>query len=327
MTDRAVTRRAFLGTTTAGAVAVSCAGPSVFAAERPLPELVVAQGPDGGRNAAAAIAALGGISRYVKRGQIVGLLPNAQGDHPGCSADIGVLTTVIKLCQDAGASEVRCLTWLPQQIWDHPRARFFRAPLEEAGAKLSLTSTGPQPAKPGDPPPPMPPEVAALWKTLDVPKGVALEQVRVIKALDECQVFISLPIFKDHIGTRFTGVLKNSMGVSHPADNGKFHPSFEGGDLAHLEQCVADLNTVVRRADLCVVSAMQCLKTNGPFGPGEVIKPSKVVAGSDPVALDCYGAGLLGLDGPKVGMVRKASEHGLGQIDLAKVRVETIDVS
>jgi uncharacterized protein (DUF362 family) len=169
--------------------------------------------------------------------------------------------------------------------------------------------------------------VAAQWKLLDVPKGVALKQVRIFKSLDECDVFVSLPVFKDHVGSRFTGVLKNYMGTSHPGDNQKFHPSFEGADLEHMEQCIADLNTAARRADLCVVSAMECLKTNGPFGPGEVVKPSKVVAGSDPVALDCYGAVLLGLDGSRVSMIRKASAHGLGQIDLTRVKIQKIDMS
>ncbi len=325
MSDRAMTRRTFLETTAAGALAVSCADSLALGAETP--DMVVAQGPDGGRNAKAAIEALGGMGRYVKRGQIVGLLPNVQGDHPGCSADVGVLRAVIGLCREAGASEVRCLSWLPQALWDHPRAKFAREPMEAAGAKLVLTPVGPPPAKRGDPPPPEPPEVAAQWKLVEVPKGVALKQVRIFKALDACDVLISLPVFKDHIGSRFTGVLKNYMGASHPGDNQTFHPSFEGADLERMEQCVADLNTVVRKADLCVVSAMECLKTNGPFGPGEVIKPQKVVAGSDPVALDCYGAGLLGLEGARVSMVRRASLHGLGQIELTRVKIKTIDVA
>jgi hypothetical protein len=250
-----------------------------------------------------------------------------QGDHPGCSTDLSVLKAAISLCKAAGASEVRCLSWLPQQVWDHPRARYLREPLEAAGAKLVLIPAGPPPEKRGEAPPPPPPEVAAQWRSLDVPKGVVLKQVRVFKALYECDVLISMPIFKDHVGSRFTGVLKNYMGASHPGDNQGFHPSFEGADLEHMEQCIADLNTVVRKADLCIVSAMECLKTNGPFGPGDVLKPGKVVAGVDPVALDCFGAGLLGLDGSQVGMVRKASRHGLGEIDLAKVKIKTIDVA
>ncbi len=325
MTERAMTRRAFVATTAGGALAVSLRGAPTFGDD--VPDIVVAHGPDGERNARAVVQALGGIQRYVKAGQVVGLLPNVQGDHPGCSADIGVMKAVAGLCREAGAKEVQCLSWLPQPLWDHPRARFFREPMEAAGVKLVLVSPGPPPTKPGEPAPEMPPEVAALWRTLDVPKGMALKQVRIFKALLDCDVLISMPVFKDHIGSRFTGVLKNYMGASHPGDNQKFHPSFEGANLEHMEQCVADLNTVARKADLCVVSAMTCLKTNGPFGPGEVISPSKVVAGTDPVALDCYGAGLLGLDGAQVSMVRKAAAHGLGQIDAARVKVKTIEVS
>jgi uncharacterized protein (DUF362 family) len=325
MSERAMTRRSFVASTASGALAVSLGRPSAFADD--VPELVVTQGPDGERNARAAVAALGGIQRYVKPGQVVGMLPNVQGDHPGCSADLGVIKAVAGLCHEAGAKEIRCLSWLPQTLWDHPRARFIREPLQAAGVKLALVPLGPPPAKRGDPPPPEPPEVAAQWQAFDVPKGVALTKVRIFKALFECDVLISLPVFKDHVGSRFTGVLKNYMGTSHPGDNEKFHPSFQGADLAHMEQCIADLNTVVRRAELCVVSAMVCLKTNGPFGPGETITPSRVVAGSDPVALDCYGAGILGLDGAQIGMVREAAKHGLGQIDLAKVKVKTLDVS
>jgi len=325
MSERSLTRRDFVATTAGGALAVSLGPVSLFGDDRP--DLAVAEGPDGERNARAVVEALGGIQRYVKPGQTVGLLPNVQGDHPGCSADLGVVRAVVAMCQEAGAAEVRCLSWLPQTLWDHPRARFIREPLEAAGVKLVLVPPGPPPAKRGEAPPPPPPEVAAQWRSLDVPKGVKLKQVRIFKALFECDVFVSLPIFKDHVGSRFTGALKNTMGTSHPGDNEKFHPSFEGDDLEHMEQCIADLNTVVRKADLYVVSAMVCLKTNGPFGPGEVIKPSKVVAGSDPVALDCYGAGILGLDGTSVGMVRKAAAHDLGQIDPAKVRIQALDVA
>lgn len=325
MTRRVMSRRAFVATTAGGALAASFAQSSVLGGD--LPDLVVAHGPDGERNALAALEALGGIGRYVKAGQIVGLLPNAQGDHPGCSTDLGVLRAVIGLCKKAGATEVRCLSWLPQQLWDHPRARYLREPLEAAGAKLVLTPPGPPPAKAGEPAPPAPPEVIAQWRSLEIPRGVALKQVRVMKTLYECDVLISLPVFKDHVGSRFTGTLKNYMGASHPGDNQTFHPSFEGTNLEHMEQCIADLNTVIRKADLCVVSAMECLKTNGPFGPGEVVKPGKVVAGVDPVALDYHGAGLLGLDGAQVGMVRRASALGLGEIDPAKVKVKAIEVS
>ena len=151
-----------------------------------------------------------------------------------------------------------------------------------------------------------------------------MSEVRVFKALWECAVFISLPIFKDHIGSRFTGSLKNYMGASHPTDNRAFHPTFEGEDLAHMEQCIADLNTVVRKPDLIVADAMTILTSKGPFGPGDIVSPQQVVAGTDRVALDAYGATLLGLKGAEVEKIRKASEHGLGQIDIDAVTIRRI---
>jgi len=317
--SRQITRRGFVRAS-AGSAILSAATLSLAAADAP-PDLVACQGPDAEQNTRAVVEALGGMGRYVKRGQVVGLLPNFQGPRPGASTDLGIIRAVASMCRDAGASEMRCLTWLPQALWDRPDTKNVRQTWDEGEIKLVIVPVPPPPAKRGDPAPPDPPEVAAAWRTLEVPKGLKLKQIRVFNALWECDVFISMPIFKDHIGSRFTGVLKNYMGTSHPIDNQKFHPSFEGANLEHMEQCVADLNTVVRKPDLCMVAAMECLKTNGPFGPGDVVKPQQVVAGHDRVALDVYGAGLLGLDGPKVSMIRRAYDHGLGEIDLTKLEV------
>ncbi len=317
--SRHITRRGFVKAS-AGSAILGAAALDSMAADAP-PDLVACLGPDAEQNAHAAVEALGGMGRFVKRGQSVGLLPNLQGPRPGASTDPGIIRAVAAMCRDAGAREIRCLTWLPKELWDRPDVKNVRQTLDEGQVKLVIVPIPQPPAQPGSPQPPEPAELAAAWRTVEVPRGLKLKQVRVFNALWDCDVFISMPIFKDHIGSRFTGVLKNYMGTSHPLDNRKFHPSFQGADLEQMEQCVADLNTVVRKPDLCVVAAMECLKTNGPFGPGDVVKPQQVVAGQDRVALDVYGAGLLGLDGPKVSMIRRAYDHGLGEIDLAKLKV------
>ena len=165
-----------------------------------------------------------------------------------------------------------------------------------------------------------------LWTSFDITRGKALKKVRVFKALFESDVFINMPIVKDHIGSRYTGSLKNYMGTSHPLDNRPFHPTFEGENLEHMEHCIADLNTVVRAPDLIVMDAMEILTTNGPFGPGEITKPQQVVVGRDRVAVDSYSATLLGLKGEDVAMIAHAYEHGLGEIDLAKVKIEKLNL-
>jgi uncharacterized protein (DUF362 family) len=61
--------------------------------------------------------------------------------------------------------------------------------------------------------------------------------------------------------------------------------------------------------------------TNGPFGPGKLARPQKVVAGADPVAVDAYCARLLGLDAHAVSMIRLSAAAGLGQADLKRTKI------
>jgi uncharacterized protein (DUF362 family) len=304
-----ITRRRFVVTgAAAGALAASGLSFGDAGTTEVPPDLAVAHGPDVVKNTEAVIDALGSISRWVKKGHVVNILPNAQGAHPGTSTNPQLVKTVISLCKKAGAKEVRWLTWLTGKYVERSN---INALMEGSGAHLVQVD----------------PADETAWNQLEVPKGVTLKQIKVFKALDECDIFISLPIFKDHIGCRFTGVLKNYMGTSHPTDNRKFHPTFEGDDLLHMEQCIADLNTVVRVPDLIIGDAMTILTSKGPFGPGDIAEPQQVVAGTDRVAFDAYGATILGLTGPEVTMIRKAHDHGLGEIDLTKVRLKNLLVA
>jgi len=303
-----LTRRDFIRAgAAAGALAATGLGQSCRPPGEAAPDIAVAHGADVVANTRKVVEMLGGVGAFVTAGQVVNILPNAQGSHPGTSTDPVLVRTVVELCKEAGASQVRWLTWISGRYWERSRIADL---MKGSGAELVQVD----------------PEDESQWRVLEVERGAALKTVRVFNALWECDVFISLPIFKDHIGSRFTGVLKNYMGTSHPADNRAFHPSFEGDDLKHMEQCIADLNTVVRQPDLVVADAMTVLTSNGPFGPGDIAEPARVVAGTDSVALDAYGATLLGLEGGKVDMILKASEHGLGNIDLASVDVREVAV-
>ena len=62
------------------------------------------------------------------------------------------------------------------------------------------------------------------------------------------------------------------------------------------------------------------------MGPGEVIKPRKVIAGVDRVALDTYCTGLLGLQAKDILMIPRAYEHRLGEMNLKKVSIKEISL-
>jgi uncharacterized protein (DUF362 family) len=64
--------------------------------------------------------------------------------------------------------------------------------------------------------------------------------------------------------------------------------------------------------------------TNGPHGPGELLKPQKVIAGTDPVAIDSYGATLFGYKQRDILVLIKAYEHGVGEMDLENVNIKEL---
>ena len=95
--------------------------------------------------------------------------------------------------------------------------------------------------------------------------------------------------------------------------------------IQHMEQSIADLNTIIE-PNLCVVDATEFIITNGPFGPGELHKSMKVVAGTDRVAIDSYCATLWGLDPKDIIAINKAHEHGIGERDLTKMKIKEVEL-
>jgi uncharacterized protein (DUF362 family) len=74
------------------------------------------------------------------------------------------------------------------------------------------------------------------------------------------------------------------------------------------------------------VDATEFITTNGPFGPGNIIKPQKVVVGVDRVAIDAYCTTLWGMKPEDIIMINKGYEHKLGEIDLKKKKIKEVKV-
>lgn len=266
--------------------------------------LSVVKGQDSYAAAVKAMEQIGGMGRFVPKGAKVALLPNAQRNNPGTFTRPEIVRAVIKMCLDAGAVEVNVISNLQLDRW---KAAGLEQAIVEAKGKLVLTDLRDE----------------SLYKTVPIPKGIALKEAKLMTDYFRHDVFINMPITKDHLGNRFTGTLKNMMGLNYYKSNRTFHTGlFESkpDDVNHLDQCIADLNTVIA-PHLCIVDATEFIITNGPFGPGQIIKPGKVICGTDRVAIDSYCCGLWGLKPEEIVMIRKADEHGLGQMDLSKVEL------
>ena len=267
-------------------------------------DVAVGIGEDYGLSAAKAVELLGGIKKFVPKGARVALLPNVQSRHPGSFTKPEILRAVIRLCKKAGAKKVNCLSWQTVKQWEDTG---LKAVIDEEGAGLKLFEKD-----------------ESLFKATPVPGGQALKEARILAELYNHNIFINMPITKDHAGNKFTGTMKNLMGLNSPVTNRTFHrPNWQTDpdDIAHLDQSIVDLNKAIK-PNLNVVDATEIIITNGPFGPGELLKPLKVVAGTDRVAIDAYCASLWGLKPADIVQIKRAAEQGLGEIDLAKVVVK-----
>lgn len=251
-----------------------------------------------------AVELAGGIRSFIPKGSRVALLPNSQSRHPGSFTHPGVVRAAVRLCKTAGAVDIKALSWLPKNFWS---ATGLDKVLEEEGAGLIISGREDE-----------------YFDVIQLQKGKALKAAHLHKALAEFDILINMPIIKDHIGNKFTGTMKNLMGLNSPNCNRTFHKEnwdTEPMALAHLDQCIADLNLAVTPA-LCIADVTEIITTNGPFGPGKLVRPRKVVVGTDRIAIDSYCTSFLGLKPEDIIMIRCGFAHGLGEMDLSRVRIK-----
>jgi len=296
-----MTRRKFLKTTAAG-IALGLAGGPSFSIAREEVDLAVISG-DPVAATKKALDALGGISRFVKKGQRVILKPNMSFTRTpefGATTHPQVVATVAQACMEAGAQQVLVL--------DHTLHR----------AELCLERTGIREACkdiPGV-------HVLALqerkfFREIKIPQGKVLERVEVMKEVLDSPVLINIPVAKSHSATGVSMGIKGLMGLIW--DREIFHSQ------VNMNQALADLATVIK-PQLTILDATRALTSGGPGGPGEVKKPNLIIAGIDPVAVDSYGVSVVPwygqtFKGRQVEHLQIAHQRGLGKIDIEQSKV------
>ncbi|MDT8904096.1 DUF362 domain-containing protein [Anaeroselena agilis] len=259
--------------------------------------LVVAEGTDPADMLARGLAALGGIGTFVKPGATVVLKPNfsvPRTPEEAATTNVALVGALVRSCLAAGAKTVKVI--------DYP----FTNPvicLEKTGMKAAVAAAGGR--------------VYTLnggrdkyFKPVQV-GGQTLAAAEYSKDVLEADVFINMPILKHHNGTRLTLGMKNLMGLVW--DRGYFHRT-------DLHRCIAE-TAAFKKPHLTIMDALRGITDNGPMGPGPIREYNKLVFGTDPVAVDAYGATLFGMKPAEVDYIRIATELGVGQMDLGKVTV------
>jgi uncharacterized protein (DUF362 family) len=272
-------------------------------------DLAVVKGQNYFKNTKKAVETLGGMEKFVPKNSKVALLPNPQSNNPGTFTKPEIVRASIQMCKEAGAKEIACIGWLPRRHWENTG---IKKVVEEEGSQLVITNLRDE----------------TLFKPVSIPKGVALKEACIIKTFYNYDILINMNITKEHSGCNLSGALKNLMGINSPVSNRIFHKmdgKLTKDDIKHLDHCIADLNTIIH-PDLCIIDATEFVITNGPNGPGELLKPQKVIAGTDPVAIDSYCSNLFGYKQKDLFAITKAHEHGLGEMDLDKVNIIELEI-
>lgn len=267
-----------------------------------LPDLAIARGGEPARLVEAALEALGGMRRFVSRGDVVALKPNVSWDRTAeqaANTNPEVVGEIARQCLEAGASKV-----LVADVTIHgAESCFARSGIGEAARKAGASVVLPSPH---------------LLREVDI-GGEALRVWPVFTPFLEADKVINLPVAKHHSLTRVTLGLKNWYGIL-------------GGTRQRLHQRIdeslADLGAFLRPT-LTVIDGYRVLMRGGPSGGSleDVALRRTLVAATDPVAADAWAAeAFWGLKAGDLPFLQIAARRGLGRADFAGLRVEVREI-
>jgi uncharacterized protein (DUF362 family) len=297
-----LTRREVLKLFMAGAGVALAPWPwkeALSAATPAAPDIVISKGTSPAQITEAAMRTLGGMSRFVSRGDVVLVKPNMAWDRkPELAATTNpeVVATLVRLSLEAGAKEVKVF----DNPCEDPRRSYvssgIMAAAKGAGAKVSYMDE-------------------RKFRQMDL-KGEVLKSWEVYQEAVEVDKVINCPILKHHSLARLTMGMKNLMGLTG-GDRGRIH--------WHLEQAIVDLAAFFKPT-LVVLDAIRILTANGPQGGSlKYVKQLNTVAASrDQVAIDALGARLFGLKPAEMAHLPIAVKRGLGHMDLTKLRIKEV---
>ena len=270
-----------------------------------IPDIAVVRGERGAATRAA-VDLLGGMQRFVQPGQRVIVKPNMSfAGNPEDATDThpDVVRELVTMCKEAGAKRIRVL--------DHPLRRGerciegIREACEVHGDNIVQAISNKR-----------------FYQPAKIDQGRQMKSTDVIWEVLEADVLIAAPVAKSHSSAGVSLSMKGMMGLIW--NRGIMHSRYD------LHESIVDLASLLK-PDLVVVDASRVLSTNGPGGPGRVLRPDTIIASPDMVAADAQAVAMFEWYGRRlqprnVKHIRIAHERGLGRMDLDNLRVKQIQI-
>ena len=251
----------------------------------------------------AGIKALGGMERFISKGDRVVLKPNASfntGPESGATTNPLLVKRIVEHCLNSGAEKVYVIDNILTRN-AYRDSGILQAVNDAGGTMVNINSS-------------------SGYSKVKVPGGKRLTETEVHELVLEADKIINIPVLKNHMSTGISCSLKNLMGLVW--DRSYYHRN-------NLEQCIADF-PLFRMPDLTVVDAYYVMLDGGPQGrrSSTVLNPRMQFLSPDIVAADSAAvaqAGSLKVRGSSsVGYLKMAADHRLGITDLSRLNIARI---
>jgi len=251
-----------------------------------------------------AIEALGGMKRFVKRGDVVWVKPNIGWDRaPETAANTNpeIVRKIIQMCFDAGAKTVKMgdnPVHVAQKTYE---SSGIAAVSKAAGARVVFLDK-------------------SRFRDMALPEAEKVKEIPVYPEILDADLVINVPVLKHHVLATLTMCMKNYMGV---IENRRFFHQ-------DLPTCITDISQFMKpKARLHILDGVRILTDHGPSGGKleDVRTTMTLAAGTDIVALDAWGAELIGRKPADIGSIVKGQERGLGKIDYRALAPRELAVS
>lgn len=254
--------------------------------------LAIAHGSDRIRTTRAALEALGGMKRFVQKGDVVMLKPNVAFDRPPALAATthpDSLRAVAQLVLEAGARKVI----VADNPINSPAGCFLKSGLQAVADELNLELMYPE---------------QSAFSHIQLEGEILRHWPFFNRPFEKVDKVIGVAPCKDHNLCSASMTMKNWYGLLGGRRN-QFHQ--------HIHSIISDF-ALMMKPTLVVLDGMHVLMSNGPTGGrlSDVKEMGTVVAGTDMVAVDSYGySELLRRDVANLDYLHKAHERGLGNMN------------
>jgi len=247
----------------------------------------------------AAVDALGGMKRFISRGDVVVVKPNIGWDRMpmhAANTNPDVVATIVQMVYEAGAKHVV----VTDASCNDPNRCFQRSGIWRAaygkGAEVIIPTEH-------------------RFRSMRL-KGEVLDEWPVYTPLVHADKVINVPVAKHHNLAKYTGAMKNWYGSLGGRRN-RLHQN--------IDTSVADLATFMRPT-LTVVDATRVLMRNGPQGGNidDTRVMNQVIATIDQVAADAYGCTLIGQKRENIAYLKMGEERGLGTARWESLRLREV---